>query len=134
MALQMEYLHKQQPIDGIWHNATIEGVPVFLSVCDVNGAVVDIGTATTNGYYGTFSMTWTPPAEGTYTIIASFAGDDSYGSSSEATSIAVGPAAEEPPTVEPPVIPNYTMTIIGAALAVIIAVAVVGALILLRKK
>jgi len=134
MTTQMEYLHMQAPIDGVWHNETIEGVPVFLSVCDVAGDIVDIGTVTTNGYYGTFSMAWTPPKEGTYTIIAAFAGDDSYGSSSAATAVAVVPAAVTPTTPggSTDTQPDYTWTIIGTGIAVIIAVAI--AVLLLRKR
>ena len=134
MRTQMEYLHKQQPIDGLYHNETITGVPVTLTAIGSKGTVVDIGSVTTNGYYGTFSKAWTPPNEDTYTITASFAADDSYGSSSAATAVTVGPAPATPETPATPVIPDYTMTIIGAAIAVIIAVAIVGALILMKRK
>jgi outer membrane protein assembly factor BamB len=133
MTTQMQYLHKQQPIDGLWHNETITGVPVKLTAISSSGSVVDIGTAISNGYYGTFSKTWTPPSEGDYEIIASFEGDDSYGSSAASTALTVGPA---PATSEPPeqqVIPDYTLAIIGSAIAVIIAVAI-AALLILRKK
>ena len=87
MTTQMEYLHMQCPIDGIWGNETITGVPVTLTAIDSNGTVIDFGTTTTNGYYGTFSMAWTPPNEDTYQIIATFAGDESYGSSAAATAV-----------------------------------------------
>jgi len=70
MTTQMEYLHIQQPIDGIWHNVTMTGVPVTLTAIGSDGSVTDIGTVTSNAYYGTFSATWTPPTQGTYTIIA----------------------------------------------------------------
>jgi len=138
MALQMEYVHKQMPINGIWGNETVIGVPVALTAIASDGSVIDIGTVTTNGYYGTFSMAWTPPDEGTYEILASFAGDDSYGSSSAATAVSVGPAPEPITFPEQPqqVIPDYTMTIIGAAIAIIIAVAIAVALavLILRKR
>ncbi len=116
----------QLPVDGIWHNLTLTGVPVKLIAMDSNGAVIDIGTVTTSGYYGTFEMAWTPPAEGTYKVIASFAGDDSYGSSAASTAVSVGPAPTEITIPEQIVPPDYTMTILAAAIAVIIAVAVVG--------
>lgn len=70
MALQMEHIHNQLPIDGIWHNQTMIGVPVVLTAIDPNGNAIEIGTATTNGYYGTFAKEWTPDIEGTYQIIA----------------------------------------------------------------
>ena len=133
MGTYMEYLHMSQPIDGIWHNITLTGVPVQLTAIAADGSYVDIGTVTSDAYHGTFACPWTPPNEGTYNIIATFAGDASYGSSSAATAISVGP----PPA--PVIIPeqttptDYTMTIIGGVIAVIIAVAIVG-LVLYRKK
>ena len=72
-----------------------------LTALDSNGNSENIGTVTTDGYYGTFSMTWTPPIAGNYKIIASFAGDDSYGSSSAATTISVGAAAATPTSPTP---------------------------------
>lgn len=126
----------QHPIDGIWHNVTMTGVPVTLTAIDANGSGINIGTTTTNAYYGTFEMEWTPPAEGTYKIIASFAGDDSYGSSGAATAVSVGPApaAIQFPEQIAPI--DYTMTIIGVGIAVIIAVAVAVAIniIILKKR
>jgi hypothetical protein len=128
----MEYLHMQHPIDGVNQKTVMTGVPVTLTAIGSDGTVVDIGVATTNAYYGTFSKGWTPPKEGTYTITASFAGDDSYGSSGAGTAVVVGPAAEPITFPEQPTPADYTMTIIGGVIAVIIAVAIVG--ILLYKK
>ena len=134
MATQMEYLHKQLPIDGIWHNETIVGVPVTLTAVSADGAYVDLGTVTTDGYYGTFSKTWTPPAEGDYKIIASFAGDESYGSSAASTSTSVGPAPAAPDTSQQEItVPDYTMTIVAMGFAIIAVVAIVGIL-LYRKR
>jgi hypothetical protein len=136
MALQMEYIHKQLPIDGIWHNETITGVPVTLTAMDANGTAYDIGAVTTNGYYGTFGIEWIPPNTGTYQIIASFAGDDSYGSSGAATTISVGLAptgSEATPTAGPTVdmTPLYYGLTIGVV-AIIIAIAIATVLIIRR--
>jgi len=107
---------------------------VTLTALDSNGNVLDIGTVTTNGYYGTFSFAWTPPNEGDYTIMASFAGDDSYGSSGAATAIAVSPApAAATPVPTPITMPPFEMYTVGTGLAVIVAIAIVG-LLLLRKR
>jgi hypothetical protein len=133
MATQMEYLHLQHPIDGVDHKAVMTGVPVVLNAIGSDGSSINIGTVTTDGYYGTFSKSWTPPAQVDYKIIASFAGDDSYGSSSASTTVSVGPAPAGITFPEQPTPPDYTMSIFGAAVAVIIAVAVVGIL-LYRKK
>ena len=135
MATYMEYLHMQHPIDGIDHNVQMTGVPVSLTAIDSNGNYVDIGTATTSAYYGTFEMAWTPPAEGTYRIIASFAGDDSYGSSGAATAVSVGPAPEpiEFPTATEPT--DYSMLLYGTLAAVIIAIVVgIAAMLLALRK
>ena len=100
MTTQMEYLHLQRPINGIWGNDVITGVPVTLTALDSTGDYIDLGTVTSDGYYGTFCLAWTPD-EGTYQIIASFAGDDSYGSSSATTYVTVGPAASASVPIEP---------------------------------
>ena len=124
----------QEPIGGIFGNETVNGVPVTLTAIDPNGNVVDIGATTTNGYYGTFSFAWTPELEGKYEIMASFAGDDSYGNSSASTSIAVGPASTAAVSTPTPItMPPYEMYTLGTGIAVIIAIAIVG-LLLLRKR
>jgi hypothetical protein len=131
----MEHIHIAQPLDGIYHNETITGVPVSLNAIGSDGSVINIGTVTTNGYYGTFSKEWTPPKEDTYTIMASFEADDSYGSSDAATAITVGPAAEPItiPEQQTVTLPPIELYFIGATAAIIIAIAIVGAL-LLRKR
>jgi len=101
MTTQMEYLHMQQPIDGIKGDAIITGVPVTLTAVDSDDNWIDIGTVTTDGYYGAFGLAWTPSEEGTYKIIASFEGDDSYGSSGAATFVTVGPAPAPAVPIEP---------------------------------
>jgi PQQ-like domain len=133
MSTQMEYLHTQHPIDGIYHNLTMTGVPVALTAIDESNNYIDIGVATTSAYYGTFEMAWTPPNEGTYRIIASFAGDDSYSSSAASTAISVGPAAAQITIPEQQTPPDYTMTIVGVAIAIMIVVVLVG-VVLYRKK
>ena len=136
MALQMEYLHKQMPIAGLWGNETLTGVPVTLTAIGSDGNCIDIGTTTTEGYYGTFAFAWTPTTEGTFKIIASFAGDDSYGSSGAATAVTVGPAVsastpvepETPETPETPEAETPEAPLITTELAIIIAVAVACAI------
>ena len=135
MSTQMEYLHMQHPIDGYNHDITMTGVPVTLTAIGEDGTYINIGTVTTSAYYGTFEKAWTPPAEGTYQIVASFAGDDSYGSSSAATAISVDPAAEPITIPEQPTPIDYTMTIVGAAIGIVIAVVItVAVAVMLLKK
>ncbi|MFC1487029.1 PQQ-binding-like beta-propeller repeat protein [Thermoproteota archaeon] len=126
MALQMEYLHRQMPIGGLWGNETITGVPVALTAMESEGSYIDIGVVTTEGYYGTFSKAWTPPEEGDYTIIASFAGDESYGSSGAATAVTVGPAVEPSGPIEPEPIVEPLITTEVAIIAAVAVAAVIG--------
>jgi hypothetical protein len=137
MALQMEYLHMQTPIDGIWHNQTITGVPVSLDTVDPNGNAVHIADITTDGYSGTFGYAWKPEISGQYTVTATFLGDDSYGSSFATTYANVGEAPAPTATIVPlEKATDYTMTIVASAIAVIIAVAIVGAILMasVRKR
>ena len=122
------------PLTGLWNNETINGVSVSLTAIDSSGAIVDIGTVTTNGYYGTFSKAWNPPKQDTYTIIASFVGDNSYGSSGAATAVTVGPAPQTPEAPQYPVTDLTPMYYGIAAAAIIIVLAVAVATVLLLKK
>jgi outer membrane protein assembly factor BamB len=122
--MQYVYMQKPRPTD-------TKGVPVSIDVMDSSGTRKNIGTATSDAD-GMFSLTWTPDAEGSYTVIATFAGSESYWSSYAESSFAIGPAIKMP-EIPQIVIPDYTMTIIDAAIAVIIAVAIVGALILVKR-
>lgn len=136
MTTQMQYLHMQSPIDGIWHNETITGVPVSLTAIASDGSSTNIGTIITDGYYGTFSKTWVPPTEGDYKIIASFTGDDSYGSSSAATAVVVGPATPTPTNPENPAQTDYSPLLYGIVVLVVIAIiiGIVAILLVLRRR
>jgi outer membrane protein assembly factor BamB len=85
MSAWMEYLHMQKPIP-----AEVKGVPVDLYAIYPDGTYNYIGTAETNPFAGgSYGFAWKPLMEGTYTIIAIFKGDESYGSSSAGTIIHV---------------------------------------------
>ncbi len=79
----MEYLYMQQPKP----TDTI-GVPVSLDTIDPNGNLVHIGEVTSDTH-GNYGYTFTPKIPGTYQIIATFAGTNSYGSSSATTYLGV---------------------------------------------
>ena len=132
MATYMEYLHMQKPIPS---DVTITGVPVTLLAIDAKGTITTIGI-TTSDMSGKFSFAWTPPAKGVYKVTATFAGDDSYGSSWDETGLSVGTATEPIQFPEQAAPIDYTMTIVGAAIAIIIAVAIAVAIavLLLRKR
>jgi hypothetical protein len=131
VAAWMEHIHIQRDLPN-----NLTGVPVTLTAIASDGSVTSIGTTTTNAYYGTFNMPWTPPKQDTYQIIASFAGDASYGSSSASTGVTVGSAPTEPTQVEPPAPTDITPLYYGIAagiVAVIVAIAVATVLILRKR-
>jgi hypothetical protein len=134
MSLQMEYLHLQMPIGGLWGNETMKGVPVSLDTLDPNNNYVHIGDVTTEGYSGTFGFTWKPDVPGQYRVTATFMGDDSYGSSFATTYVTVSEAPPATATPEPtPAPPDYTLLLYGILIAVIIAV-IIGLMLLFRKR
>jgi hypothetical protein len=124
----MEYVYMQKPIPG-----DAKGVEVTLDTIDPNGNFVHIDTATSDTS-GMFSYQWTPEVPGKYTVIATFAGSESYWSSYAETAIGVQevPPATPTPTPAAP-LPPYEMYTIGTGVAIIAAVAIVG-LMLLRKR
>jgi hypothetical protein len=126
MRTQMEYLHFNAPIAGIWGNETITGVPVSLTAIGEDGTTYDLGTAVTNGYSGVFGMAWAPPAEGKYEIIASFGPDESYGSSSATTNLIVGAAPEPYPSPVAPAAPVDNSSLLYGILAAVIVAIVLG--------
>jgi hypothetical protein len=133
MTTQMEYLHLQQPIAGIWNNETIKGVPVSLDAVDPNGNPEHIDLVTSEGYSGTFASTWEPKIAGQYTVTATFMGDDSYGSSFATTYVSVSEAPQATATPEPKEAPDYSALLYGILVAVIIAI-VIGLVLLFWKR
>jgi outer membrane protein assembly factor BamB len=135
MTTWMEYLHKQQPVDGLWHNETVTGVPVKLLAFDPNGNLIDLGTATSD-MSGKYQFAWTTPQiQGTYKITATFDGDGSYGSSWDETGLIVGQAAASPTASGQAFnVSDFTgplaMYLVGGVIAIIVAIAIVGMLIL----
>jgi hypothetical protein len=130
MGRWMEYLFMDQGIP-----ADAKGVEVTLDTIDPNGNYVHIGTVTSD-ITGAYGYAFTPEVPGTYQIIATFAGSKSYGASFAQTYITVD---EAPPATAPPEYPqpiDPTMTIVYAAVAIIIAIiiAVVLVGIWIRRK
>jgi hypothetical protein len=126
----MEYVYMQKP-----KPTDATGVQISIDVVDANGNHRNIGI-TTSDSSGAFSFQWTPDITGKYTVIATFAGSQSYYPSSSETSFAVDPTA--PTTTPQPqlTLPPTEMYVIGTGIAIIAAIAVVGALILIaiRKR
>jgi outer membrane protein assembly factor BamB len=128
----MAYVYMQKPRPT---NAT--GVPVTLSVVDANGNYREIGKVTSDSD-GFYSLNWKPDIPGKYMVYASFIGSESYWPSHSETAFAVDLApATAAPTNSP--LTNFattsdlmTYSAVGV-IAIIIAIAIVG-LLLLRKK
>jgi len=129
----MEYVYMQKPMptDSI-------GVPVTISVIDSNNNERTVGT-TTSDRSGMFTFAWAPDIAGQYTVMATFAGSNSYyGSSSETSFYAMNAPATAAPTSTPLAILATTtdlLTYIAAAtIIIVIAIAIVGLLLLRKRK
>jgi len=124
--LFMEQLYEQQP-----QATNLTGVPVTLTVTDVNHNTYHIGTTTTNPYSGTFGFLWTPPIVGNYTVTATFAGSGAYyGSSAQTYMYASAPPPTQAPTASPPTGLASTGTVELGVVAIVIVIVVIGGAIL----
>jgi outer membrane protein assembly factor BamB len=130
MSAWMEYVYMQKP-----RPTNINGVDVTIDVLDANGNYRTLGTATTDST-GMFSFAWQPDIDGSYLVIASFAGTKSYWSSFAETTFVADSAPD--PTIEPTAAPASTAdtyfvpAIAGLLVAMIVGFALV--ILLLRKK
>jgi hypothetical protein len=124
----MLYVYKQFP-----RPADVAGVEVTLDVLDSNGNYRNIGTATSDAN-GAFSFVWEPDIPGKYTVYATFAGSESYWSSSAETAFNVeeAPAATPEPTPMPASAAD--LYFVPATTGIIIAIAVVGAILILMLR
>jgi len=132
MGAWMAYMFMDQPLP-----TQATGVPVTLTAIDPNGNYIVIGNATSD-INGIYHFTWTPPnIPGTYTISATFTGSNSYYCSGSDTSVnVVSPGA---PTAAPTATPTsvadlYFVPAIAGLFVLIIVVAIVLALLMLRKR
>ncbi len=124
----MEYLHMQQP-----KPTNTTGVPVTISVVDSNGNYRIIGNATTD-INGNFNYMWTPDITGTYTIVASFGGSESYYSSYAETSFGVTETPATPTPILTPVQSMADLYFIPAVISIIVAIFVADAVIILALR
>jgi len=126
----MKYVYAQFP-----RPTNVTGVEVTLNVLDSNGNYREIGK-TTSDSDGFYSFQWVPDISGKYTVYASFAGSKSYYPSHAVNAFAVAeaPAPTAPPVEQPP--SNTDTYVMYAAVAIILAVVLVGAVLALmfRKR
>ncbi len=124
MNAYMAFVHQQQPCP-----ATLTGVPVKLQAIDANGTTTDLGTVTSDSY-GIFKKLWAPTATGEYTIVATFEGTNSYGSSYAGAVFGVTAASDsEQTTTSGP----EQIYLIAIALIVVLVLAI-AVVLLLRKR
>jgi len=132
MQAWMGYVYQQQP-----EPTNFVGVQVTLSVTDSNNNHYVIGTATTDES-GTYSLTWTPPIPGNFTVYANFLGTKGYWpSSAEAHIYAGSPAPTASPYPSPVTGLASTGTVelgIAAVVIVIVIIGIVLAILTLRKR
>jgi hypothetical protein len=131
----MEYLYMQQP-----KPSSATGVPVTIGAVDPNGNFVHLGDTTSdlNGFYSfQVNPDMLSAGAGTYTVIATFEGSNSYGPSSSESALTLNSASTVTPaaTAQGNVATTtdlMTYMAVGVV-AIIIAIALVGIL-LLRKR
>jgi outer membrane protein assembly factor BamB len=130
MSAWMEYVYMQKPRPT---NAT--GVDVILTVLDPNNNIYDIGTVTSDSN-GNFKLLWEPLVPGEYTVIATFAGSESYWPSHAETAVGVTEAPEATPPPTPAPASTADLYFVPGVAGIIVAIAVVGLVIvlMLRKR
>lgn len=114
--------------------ANVEGVEVSLDAVDPNGNSVHIATVKSD-MSGTYNYLWEPEHLGTYIVTATFVGTESYGSSWAEAAVGVVQAPESPasPTTSPLQQSSTDTYILVSTVAIIVAIAIVGLLLLRRK-
>ena len=130
MSRWMEYLYMQSPKPT---NAT--GVPVTLAYVDPNNNYYVIGTTTTDTN-GQYVYTFTPDVPGTYAVLATFAGSNSYFASSAQAHMTFDMPAQ--PTTAPTAAPasmadTYFLPMSAFTVIALIVIGILLAMLLLRK-
>ena len=132
----MEYVYLQQAFP-----STATGVPVSINVVDPNGNYVNLGTAITdlNGFYAfQVNPDMLSAGPGTYKVITTFAGSNSYWPSHSESAFTVNSMQSTPaPTTAPLTMDAINMSvmtyIIIATIIIVIAIAI-ASILMLRKR
>ncbi|MCX8153559.1 MAG: hypothetical protein N3E52_03895, partial [Candidatus Bathyarchaeota archaeon] len=127
MGAWMEYVYMQKP-----RPANVKGVEVIIEVHDPNGNYYEVAR-TTSDSNGFFKATFEPAVPGEYTVIARFAGSESYWPSYAETAIYVEEAPPASPVSSPTPTSMTEAYITGFGIVIIFAIAIVG-LLILRKR
>ncbi len=127
----MEYMFHQRPMPT---NAT--GVTVSLDTIDPNGNLIHIGDATSDAA-GNYGLAYTPEVPGSYQIIATFKGSNSYGSSFGTTYLTIGEEPTTPAptaTAQPVSLADTYLIPVAVAIIIAIAIATIVIVLALRKR
>lgn len=127
MSQWMEYIYMQKP-----RPTDTVGVPIVINVVDANNNTRPVGTAVSDSN-GVFSYTWTPDISGSYKVVASFAGSESYYPSHAETSFTVTEAAPTQAPYPVTTIPSNDMYFASSTIAIIIAIALATVVIIKKK-
>lgn len=124
----MSYVYFQKP-----RPTNVTGVDVRLTVVDPNNNVQEIGTATSDSY-GQYSILWEPPVPGKYTVVAHFAGTESYYPSYAEAAFGVDEVVAPSPTEQTQItLPPLELYVIGVGVAIIVALAIATLLIIKKR-
>ncbi len=126
----MEYVYMQKP-----KPSDVTGVEVVITVLDPNGNSYEVAR-TTNDASGFFSVEFEPEVPGKYTVVATFAGSESYWQSQAETAVFVEEAPEPTPVPTASPAPMTDTYVFGFGLASVIAIVVIGLVLvmMLRKR
>ncbi len=124
----MEYVYQQKPMP-----QDVKGVDVTVSVLDPNGNFYEVGTATSTSD-GTYKLMFTPAVPGVYTVVATFAGSESYWPSYASTAIGVEEAPAATPVPTPTPAPMTDTYVLGLGIGAIVAIVVIGLVIILMLR
>ncbi|NLF89194.1 PQQ-binding-like beta-propeller repeat protein [Candidatus Bathyarchaeota archaeon] len=130
MSKWMEYIYQQQPMP-----TDVKGVEITINVVDSNGNYRTVGTTTSNAF-GSYAFTWTPDIAGDYTIMAKFAGSESYYQATAATALYASeaqPAATQMPTTAPSMADLYFLPAIAVVAILIVIVLALLVLMMMKK-
>jgi len=118
----MLYVYKQFPrptgnMKGVW--VKLDAVNVY------TGEYIDIGGTFTDPYSGMFTVSWQPPKEGLWWIIASFPGSKSYYPSCAQTPIVVTTPPPAPTPATPEQVEAVQSSVIQTLLPIVVSLVIV---------
>ncbi|MEM4474441.1 MAG: hypothetical protein QXY75_05645, partial [Candidatus Bathyarchaeia archaeon] len=118
----MLYVYKQFPrptgnMKGVW--VKLDAVNVY------TGEYIDIGGTFTDPYSGMFTVSWQPPKEGLWWIIASVPGSTSYWPSCAQTPIVVTTPPPAPTPATPEQVEAVQSSVIQTLLPIVVSLVIV---------